>query len=454
MSTTFHYPLRSGSSTRLLILHPGVFDDAISCQLSEVDLNDRPRYEAISYTWGSESDQKTIRVNGMPLQIRHNLFSCLRRLRHPSQQPAFWVDALSISQTDLDEKSQQVAMIGRIFQQARRVRAWIGEHEDNSEALFRERPALVEDPGFNRQTWVVCYIRLRSWGASVCIAGLMSPMIPLVGIGVWRSDSALLYICCASAVGLLSLVLVLYLLWLLGRRATQRELWYSIPEWRSFLLRDYWRRTWVVQEVALARKVIVHCGNDSTSWEELIEGRIGQIKSSGGRLGVQFRAQLLSSYHGRFDDESVVFLNSLRHDEMDWMLQNSEPSIYEMMATYAGRSSLIELAYSTRHTECADQRDRIFALLSVENSIDIVSTGSTPPIVPDYTMSVPELAVILLRRGMSSPWPKNPELLVQYLYQGLKVTRSQEHQINELLHLPKTSSLKRIAKRLQADAGV
>lgn len=40
------------------------------------------------------------------------------------------------------EKSRQVAMIGRIFQQATRVRVWVGEHADNSELLFQPPPPI------------------------------------------------------------------------------------------------------------------------------------------------------------------------------------------------------------------------------------------------------------------------------------------------------------------------
>ena len=116
-------PLLTDTSTRLLVLHPGQPDDDIRCSVRQVDLNDNPEYDDISYTWASPINQKTIFFDREPVQIRHNLYMFLYRVRCTEHDVLHWVDALSISQTDLREKAQQVAMIGRIFKQASCVRA-------------------------------------------------------------------------------------------------------------------------------------------------------------------------------------------------------------------------------------------------------------------------------------------------------------------------------------------
>ena len=75
-----------------------------------------------------------------------NLAQALRRLRHCDDDRILWVDALCISQTDLGEKSQQVQMIGDIVQGATRTLAWVGEHRNGSEDIFRyaEKPRLEQ----------------------------------------------------------------------------------------------------------------------------------------------------------------------------------------------------------------------------------------------------------------------------------------------------------------------
>lgn len=110
------------------------------------------------------------------------------------------------------------------------------------------------------------------------------------------------------------LVIVLESLWLMGARLSQRELWHYMPEWRFFLGRDYWGRTWIIQEIVLAKDLIVHCGDKSISWDELINPRIGHMKRSFGRVGTLPRSRLLTNAYAysRLYDDSIVVLNSMR----------------------------------------------------------------------------------------------------------------------------------------------
>ncbi|KAI9872993.1 MAG: hypothetical protein M1823_008030, partial [Watsoniomyces obsoletus] len=69
-------------------------------------------YEALSYTWGPPGAEQIIDVQGHQLQIRKNLATALRYLRYPDRSRRLWADALSISQTDPQEKALQVENIG------------------------------------------------------------------------------------------------------------------------------------------------------------------------------------------------------------------------------------------------------------------------------------------------------------------------------------------------------
>ena len=92
-----------------------------------------PRYIALSYEWGAPAPEapgtgwrhKMVRglemtVNGFGVQLRPNLLRLLRllRSRNEESQPAIWVDAICINQSNADEKGHQVSIIGEIFANA------------------------------------------------------------------------------------------------------------------------------------------------------------------------------------------------------------------------------------------------------------------------------------------------------------------------------------------------
>lgn len=129
--------LTNKTSTRLLKLFPGEPNSQILTSLEQADLEISPVYECLSYTWGASLDTSDIFVDGFTVAIRKNLYNFLQRLRDLNDTRTLWVDALCISQTDLDEKAHQVAMIGRIFQQSICVLVWVGENTDSSEMLFQ-----------------------------------------------------------------------------------------------------------------------------------------------------------------------------------------------------------------------------------------------------------------------------------------------------------------------------
>lgn len=89
----------------------GIYDDA---------------YEALSYAWGTEPATFTIQVNGDSFAIRPNLASALRSFRQSSHTRILWVDFLCINQGDLQERTQQVALMSRIYGYANEVLIWLG----------------------------------------------------------------------------------------------------------------------------------------------------------------------------------------------------------------------------------------------------------------------------------------------------------------------------------------
>ncbi|KAF8860198.1 HET-domain-containing protein, partial [Acephala macrosclerotiorum] len=126
-----HYePLREKDSIRLLILYPGLPDDEISCSLLHVRFCESPRYEALSYMWGSEKDQMEILLDGNKHPIRNNLWQALKHLRSERYKRFLWADALCIDQASEEERNHQVAQMSDIYEQAMGVRVWLGLEDE------------------------------------------------------------------------------------------------------------------------------------------------------------------------------------------------------------------------------------------------------------------------------------------------------------------------------------
>ncbi|KAL8692430.1 MAG: hypothetical protein Q9224_003958, partial [Gallowayella concinna] len=123
---------------RILTLLPGIFESAIIVRLCPVLLNnnDIPRYEALSYTWGSPRLNRNVFIDSehdrQILPITENLYTALRHLRHPTVPRDIWADAICINQSDVRERNEQVARMADIYRSATKVLVWLGPEADGS----------------------------------------------------------------------------------------------------------------------------------------------------------------------------------------------------------------------------------------------------------------------------------------------------------------------------------
>jgi hypothetical protein len=72
-----HLPLRDGE-IRVLTLHAGDVLDPIVCSLRVAVLEERPVYEALSYTWGDPNVTEKTCVDGVEVDVTVNLEIALR----------------------------------------------------------------------------------------------------------------------------------------------------------------------------------------------------------------------------------------------------------------------------------------------------------------------------------------------------------------------------------------
>ncbi|CAO2653698.1 Nn.00g031090.m01.CDS01 [Neocucurbitaria sp. VM-36] len=118
---------------RLVELAPGRFDDTIKMQLIPGSLKAGPRqsYEALSYVWGTETAPRKAVLNGIPISITTNLDCALRHLRFVTAMRTLWVDAVSINQSDTQDRNHQVQIMGSIYSSAQRVIVWLGSVDES-----------------------------------------------------------------------------------------------------------------------------------------------------------------------------------------------------------------------------------------------------------------------------------------------------------------------------------
>jgi hypothetical protein len=138
---------------RLLHLLPGGWLDPIKCQLTIGRLSDRPVYYGLSYVWGDSIDRPIISINNEPFPVTKNLFSALRRIRahYPAETTVLWVDAICIDQSNTTERSNQVAMMGKIYSCCREVLMWLGELDPKYKRnTLVEKLAKLKLPGLTR----------------------------------------------------------------------------------------------------------------------------------------------------------------------------------------------------------------------------------------------------------------------------------------------------------------
>jgi hypothetical protein len=75
-------------------------------------------------------------LDGMPIEVRENLFAALWHLRSETETKVLWIDALCINQEDVVERGAQVNMVGEIYSHAVQVRAWLGQGSKDTQEAF------------------------------------------------------------------------------------------------------------------------------------------------------------------------------------------------------------------------------------------------------------------------------------------------------------------------------
>lgn len=128
--------LCKAQSIRVLQLYPGKAGSPLHCSLLEASLDRVPKYEAVSYTWGSLETNDEIECDSKTIFITKNCSKALRRLRHAENSRLLWIDSICIDQQSTLERNHRVNMMGRVYSKADQVIVWLGEGNEQTDGAL------------------------------------------------------------------------------------------------------------------------------------------------------------------------------------------------------------------------------------------------------------------------------------------------------------------------------
>lgn len=333
MDTYSYTPLAPESAEiRLLTIEPGLWDADIKCNLQHVFLDNKPSYEALSYTWGDSNDIRQIFLGGHPWNVRANLEVALRYLRHKDEPRIMWIDAVCLNQRDLKERSEQLFKMREIYTSASKVVAWLGppgEETDAGMEAIEEYATKIEqvDDGVIKEFHLTPEVFLLQAGIDISTMN-------------WRA------------------------------------IW-------SILERPYWERVWVIQELAacgsgIEGKGIVVCGFKSIpKW--MVDSMYILFRLIGNSLAFINKEDLVAA---------IINKQPIAEPMRTLILKDPSPAyrMTEVLALYyvsADDSADRNLAFMVMEVsssfKASDPRDKLYALLGLARREDAMA------VTPDYS---------------------------------------------------------------------
>lgn len=339
-----HQPLDlSNQQIRLLRMDAS---KAISCSTQHVDLGNNPMYKALSYTWGDPFPTRKISINEQPLIIRENLYRFLETIKS-DQETLWWIDQICIDQSNIHERNHQVNFMDQIYCNALEVVVWLGPAADDSDKAMRliggnqrkGSPYLDSNTPIDLPS--IPELFLRSIGPPLSIPGPTAsnpgpPLPPLIPSPkhIYRGE-------------------------LKPSGDPKAAL-------RALFQRPYWHRTWIIQEIMLARSLVVFCGAMRIEWSTL-------------------ESFLLVPKTLR----TSVYMASLHHLE-----DISAGTVRTIVTEKASREQYIERLSNVLATfsnwQCGDVRDRVYGLLGL--------LPESSRVAIDYSKPVKEIFFDVLRK--------------------------------------------------------
>ncbi|RYP26982.1 hypothetical protein DL767_007845 [Monosporascus sp. MG133] len=301
-SEWYRYMPLEARQIRLLHLKATPSSDIVNVSLSIQSLDDDIQFEALSYTWGDCSDVHIIQCEGKKVQVTRNLLGALRQLKYTDRDRTLWIDGVCINQGNEDEKSIQVAMMRDIYSKADKVAVWLGEAAEETPAAWKLMHQIFE---ISRNT------AHEDWDKPISAEEWERLGLPHGASSEWAALEAIFW-------------------------------------------RQWFTRVWIIQEIALARSAIVHCGQDSIPW-------------------MGFSGVAMYLYRRQF--------TRLTTCELDVTAVLPLYYIAKQVREGGGKHDLLSLLATSRRSIALNPRDHVYGLLGLT---------ADQLVVPDYKLPVAE----------------------------------------------------------------
>ena len=318
----FEYPPLPGPDyIRLLHLEP-TSDDPLELrgQLKVHKLDAHCEYEAISYAWGDfPKCDRPLFLNNQVLKITLNLYAALMAYSYPDRTRVLWADAICINQADNVEKGHQVAIMSDIYSKAQTVQIWL----TLASKAATEAMKFMEDLS----------LQAESFGISGVDQPRLPPDLPTVTVSSRKARDLI-------------------------DDAIKAHVDYLIS-------RSWFNRVWIVQELTLAVKLVVSCGQSRMNWTpfaqalEILRGAFRKVPQGKARWRMSWVKPAWGLVHLR---DAFRLLD--QHGTRD----------HHAMTNLVGRQM--------SNKACTDDRDRVYAMLAM--------TKSPYAMTPDYEKTVAE----------------------------------------------------------------
>jgi hypothetical protein len=249
--------------------------DGFSCSIIKATLSQSLEFNALSYVWGEPVFSERISIDGTPIFITKNLHQALERIQtivdiSPPVGEDFllWTDAVCIDQSNTEEKNGQIPRMSEIFGLAKHVMAWLGPSSNDSDLVAHE---------CHKEGRKLFFLGMAAALGEEAIENCQQNSTALAML----MDLAELMVENHSGLK----ILVLKLLFTKSGSQSQRLSRFTKLEWLdsmalasgmmrsawlSFFDRDFWKRTWILQEMVLGKNVSLLCGSAIIKLEYLL----------------------------------------------------------------------------------------------------------------------------------------------------------------------------------------
>jgi len=328
-------PLPNPRSIRLLHLQPGSGEGDVKWNLVTVDLDGSPSYEAISYVWGPPSDRTFLKGNDGAVAVPKNLKYVLQRLRKQDQVRILWADAVCINQQDMAERGAQVSIMDEIFAEAVLVNQWLGLDPDGDAKgafLLMEKFCQWAAEEFEKHQDNSNDLTIDDFLAQ------FPELQPESNDRIWKALSAI-------------------------------------------LKREFFYRVWMIQEIGLAKKATIYCGDEHISFDYFL-------------IFIHALSRAPSSHDEELRDRFFkrrVFYDLFKANDILATYLNYQ---YGITGDDHRAKPFLQILLEARTCKATDARDHVYALLGHPSS---VLSGSRV-IDPDYKKSIEEVHIELAAR--------------------------------------------------------